>query len=151
MLLRLAGVKSDDRARVLSLAIAGQESEWIHRVQIGGPARSFWQFEAGGGVAGVLGHASSKDKIKAVCNELGVECKVSVVHRDMKDNDVLAASMARLLLFTDAAPLPGVGEVESGWEYYLRSWRPGMPHHGTWSARYKTARDVVSSMSIPVS
>lgn len=145
LLQRLAGVKSDDRARVLSLAIAGQESAWQHRLQIGGPARSFWQFEKGGGVVGVLTHPSSRDKIKAVCAELGVSCDVSTVYHDMANNDILAASMARLLLYTDPAALPAVGEVEAGWQYYLRNWRPGMPHPEAWPGRYGTAMGLVNN------
>lgn len=145
LLLRLAGVKSDDRARVLSLAIAGQESAWQYRLQIGGPARSFWQFEKGGGVRGVLRHPSSKDKIKAVCAELGVSCDEDTVYRDMADNDILAACMTRLLLFTDPRPLPAVGEVEAGWQYYLRNWRPGLPHPEAWAGRYGTAMGLVKN------
>jgi len=52
-LLEPLGVKSDARARLMLMAIAGQESAWEHRRQIGGPARSFWQFEGGGDVAEV--------------------------------------------------------------------------------------------------
>jgi hypothetical protein len=143
LLERLTGVKSDDRARVLSLAIAGQESAWEHRLQIGGPARSFWQFERGGGVAGVLSHPSSRDKIKAVCAALGVPCDVSTVYREMADNDVLAACMARLLLYTDPAALPAVGDVDAGWAYYLRNWRPGKPHPQTWPLRYAKAKELI--------
>ena len=40
-------------ARVLLLAIGLQESKFSHRLQIGGPARGYWQFEQGGGVRGV--------------------------------------------------------------------------------------------------
>ena len=42
LLARLTGIQSDARARVLVLAIAGQESAWMYRRQVGGPARSFW-------------------------------------------------------------------------------------------------------------
>lgn len=150
LLARLAGVKSDDRARVEMLAIAGQESAWKDRLQIGGPARSFWQFEKGGGVRGVLRHPSSKDKIKAVCTELGVSCDEDTVYHDMADNDILAACMARLLLFTDAAALPDVGRVEEGWQYYLRNWRPGMPHPEVWPARYGTAMGLVENTAVCV-
>jgi hypothetical protein len=143
LLEHLSGVKSDDRARVLSLAIAGQESAWQHRLQIGGPARSFWQFEKGGGVTGVLRHPASRDKIKAVCAALGVPCDVATVYREMADDDVLAACMARLLLYTDPAALPAVGDEAAGWAYYLRNWRPGKPHPETWPARYATAKGLI--------
>ncbi|WP_199533145.1 hypothetical protein [Thiopseudomonas alkaliphila] len=44
------------KAVVMMLAIGLQESRFIHRRQIKGPARGFWQFEKGGGVYGVLNH-----------------------------------------------------------------------------------------------
>jgi hypothetical protein len=143
-LLATHGVKSDDRARVELMAIAGQESAWQYRQQVGGPAHSFWQFEKGGGVAGVLGHPASRDKIKAVCADLGVPCDAESVYQAMIDNDVLAACMARLLLFTDPAPLPNVGEVQAGWDYYERNWRPGAPHPEAWPGRYGTAMGLVN-------
>lgn len=140
------GVQSDDRARVELMAIAGQESAWQYRKQIGGPAHSFWQFEKGGGVVGVLNHPASRDKIAAVCAELGVPCDAESVYQAMVDNDVLAAAMARLLLFTDPRPLPAVGEVMAGWDYYDRLWRPGAPHPDVWPGRYGTAMGLVNSL-----
>jgi hypothetical protein len=143
LLERLSGLQSDDRARVLSLAIAGQESAWQYRLQIGGPARSFWQFEKGGGVHGVLTHPATKLKIRDVCADLGISCDTATVYDRMANNDILAACMARLLLYSDPAALPAVGQVEAGWQYYLRNWRPGMPHPQTWPARYATAMEIV--------
>lgn len=145
LLQRLAGIQVSDQARVLLLAIAGQESAWKYRRQIGGPAHGFWQFEKGGGVAGVLSHPSSRDKIKLVCAELGVECTTEAVYQAIVDNDVLAACMARLLLWTDPAPLPALGDALGGWGMYIRNWRPGAPHPETWSARYATAFDEVKA------
>ena len=46
----LRGKFRSTAADVLLLAIGLQESRFEHRQQIGGPARSFWQFERGGGV-----------------------------------------------------------------------------------------------------
>ncbi len=140
------GVFSDDRARVLIMAVFGQESAWQYRQQIGGPAHGLGQFEKGGGVVGVLTHPASRDKIKAVCAELGVPCDAESVYEAMVENDVLAAAMARLLLWTDPTPLPAVGAVQAAWEYYARNWRPGAPHPEAWAARYKTAIDVVDSL-----
>lgn len=137
------GVKSDARARVLMMAIAGQESEWLHRRQIGGPARSYWQFEQGGGVLGVLTHITSRDRIRKVCDALDIPCTTAVVYEAMAWNDVLAACMARLLLYTDPHALPGVGDEAGGWKYYIDNWRPGKPHPQTWPARFETARQTV--------
>lgn len=146
LLERLCNIKPTAAARVELMAIAGQESAWLHRLQIGGPARSFWQFEKGGGVAGVLSHPASKPKIMLVCNELAIKCDVATVYEAMAWNDVLAACMARLLLFTDPRALPEVGKVEEGWQYYLRNWRPGAPHPDVWPTRYNIARTLVEGV-----
>jgi hypothetical protein len=141
-LLEPLGVKSDNRARLLVLAIAGQESAWQYRRQNGGPARSFWQFERGGGVAGLF-HAAP-DKLNAVCAELYVPFDPATVFEAMAWNDVLAASMARLLLWTDPAPMPEVGDIQGSWNYYERNWRPGAPRPNDWPALYGTAMGVLN-------
>lgn len=123
-------------ARVVTMTIAGQESRWTYRRQIGGPARSFWQFEKGGGVSGVLNHPSTVLKAKAICGVLDIESDMTTVFEAMAWNDTLACAMARLLLWTDPAPLPAVGDKEGAWQYYLRTWRPGMPHPESWSGLY---------------
>ncbi len=137
------GIKSGTNARLLVLAIAGQESAWKERRQIGGPARSFWQFEKGGGVAGLF--QSVPQKLAKICADLCVPFNPSDVFEAMAWHDVLAAAMARLLLWTDPAPLPQVGDVNAAWAYYERNWRPGAPHPDLWPARYGTASGLVSS------
>lgn len=143
----MSEVKIEDtkEARVMLMAIAGQESNWDARRQYGGPARSYWQFEKGGGVWGVLNHVSTKDKIKAVCDALDIPCDDSTVYEAMAWNSGLSCSMARLLLFTDAAPLPPVGAVQAGWDYYYRNWRPGAPHPEVWPDKYEIARKYVDA------
>lgn len=138
------GMGVDDKARVLVMAIAGQESAWEHRRQIGGPARSYWQFEKGGGVAGVLRHPASKDKIERLCMPLDIPCTVDIVYEAMAWNDRLACCMARLLLWTDPHALPALGARDAAWDYYIRNWRPGLPHPETWPARYGTAMSLVT-------
>ena len=44
---------------------------------------------------------------------------------------MLAAGLARLLLWTDPARLPGAADVEAAWQIYLRQWRPGAYDRGT--------------------
>ena len=141
---RRCAIKVSDEARVMVMAIAGQESNWQYRLQQGGPARSFWQFEKGGGVHGVLTHAASKDKIKTVCGALLISCDETTVYEAMAWSDLLAASMARLLLFTDPAALPALGAEQEAWELYLRVWRPGMPHPENWPRVYGMALDMVT-------
>lgn len=146
LLNRLTGLQSDNRARLLSLAIAGQESAWAARLQAGGgPARGYWQFERAGGVRGVLDHPATANRIKAVCEEINVNCDERTVYEAIAWHDILAACMARLLLYSDPRPLPGIGPTEPAWEYYVRNWRPGMPHHNTWELRYQAARVALGS------
>ncbi|CCH09467.1 hypothetical protein [Achromobacter xylosoxidans] len=134
--------------RVMLLAIGLQESRFTHRQQIGGPARGFWQFEKGtrasrGGVWGVFLHQASKDRLAALCKARSVACDPDAIYAALEYDDVLAAGVARLLLWTDPRALPAVGDVDAGWSLYLRTWRPGKPHPQTWPALYAQAMAVV--------
>ena len=131
------------KARMLMLAIGFQESRFEHRRQIGGPARGFWQFEQGGGVKGVLTHkASAYDAVK-VCYARGVGSSTKDVYERLEHDDILACCFARLLLWTDAHPLPMIGDVEGSWDYYERNWRPGKPHPHTWPGLYQQAHNLL--------
>jgi hypothetical protein len=142
---------ASDEARVLLLAIAMQESGLDHRRQInpqGKPiaslARGWWQFERGGGVAGVLAHKSSAEPAKQVCEALQIEpADAATVHEALAWHDHLAVCFARLLLWTDHRPLPDIGDETGAWDCYLRNWRPGKPHRERWSGIYEQAAAVV--------
>lgn len=127
-----------DEATVMLLAIGLQESRFRHRQQVGGPARSFWQFEKGG-IRGVLNHEASSSVARAVCQARGIMPTVQSVYARMLDDDLLGCAFARLLLWTDAAPLPRLGHQQAAWDYYLRNWRPGKPHPATWAGLYAEA------------
>ena len=135
-------------ARVLMYAIGLQESRFTHRAQVidgggKGPARGLWQFERGGGVAGVLRHPASRFWASSVCNARNTPAQPMNVWLALEADDVLAAAFARLLLFTDPSRLPAVGEQADSWGYYLRNWRPGKPHPRTWPECYETALKAV--------
>ena len=131
------------KARMLMLAIGFQESRFEHRRQIGGPAVSFWQFEEGGGVRGVLQHkASIYDAVK-VCHARGVGSSTREVYERMITDDLLGCCFARLLLLTDPRPLPVIGDMDGSWFYYLRNWRPGKPHRHTWDGLYDQAYNLL--------
>lgn len=123
-------------ARVMLLTIGLQESRFIHRRQIGGPARGFWQFEKGGGVRGVLNHASTREHAQAVCQARGVPATADAVYEELDKDDVLAAAFARLLLWSDPKALPPIDAEAAAWVLYQRTWRPGKPHPQTWPALY---------------
>ena len=86
---QLGGPVPTRAARHILLAIALQESgpALAARYQNSpsatpGPAKGFWQFEAGGGVVGVLNHAASRDLARKAC----AQCEVvssnnAAVHR----------------------------------------------------------------------
>ncbi len=130
--------RHDREAERMLLAIAIQESGLAHRVQMGGgPATSLWQFERGGGVAGVLRHRLTKAVAHDYCSLLLTEAAPASVHACMVNNDILACGFARLLLLTDPFSLP-VSSV-GGWACYLRTWRPGKPRPEKWTAAWGAA------------
>ena len=140
----LPGRMDTPAAHVMLLAIGLQESRFVHRRQIGGPARGFWQFEKGsrasrGGVWGVYLHPSSKDHLAALCKARSVACDPDAIYAALEYDDVLAAGVARLLLWTDPKALPPVGDADAGLALYLRTWRPGRPHPQTWPDLYRQA------------
>lgn len=126
------------------LAIGLQESALIYRRQFGnGPARGLWQFERGGGVAGVLQHRATAGFAADLCAVLDVRADPLEVWNQMERDDVLAAGFARLLLWSDPSPLPKIGDVDGAWELYLRTWRPGKPHVHAWRDNYNRAVEFV--------
>lgn len=125
-------------ARVMLLAIGLQESRFLHRKQINGPARGFFQFEMGG-VSGVARHHASKDHLRGVCDALHYD--VGEVYGPIADNDTLACAVARLLLWTHPKALPV--NAADGWAYYIELWRPGKPKIHTWAGFYEQARSII--------
>ena len=132
------------QAVALLLAIGLQESHFEYRRQFGnGPARSFWQMERGGGVHGVLTHPVSAKLAAGICAQRGVEQNDQAVWRAIERDDVLACALARLLLYTDPARLPAIGDAAGAWDLYLRVWRPGKPRPSEWAGNYAAALEVV--------
>ncbi len=129
-------------ARVLLLAIGLQESRLTHRRQINGPARGLWQFERGGGVRGVLNHTATERHADALCKVRNVLPTPEAVYAALEVDDVLAAGFARLLMWSDPAPVPTT--PDSAWAFYAyRTWRPGKPHRQTWDKFFQVAQDFV--------
>lgn len=130
-------------ARAQLLAIGLQESRFLHRRQINGPARGFWQFERAG-VVGTLKHVVSAASARNVCDVVGVAPGEGEVYGAIAYNDILAAAFARLLLRTSPKPLGAREEPEKGWALYIDAWRPGRPHRHTWDAFFDAAWDAVA-------
>lgn len=146
--LQLLPQKMDsDGARVMLLAAGQQESrfEWryqkVHGNPYGkGPARGFWQNERGG-VFCVMTNKATRTHAEAVCKALKVPFDQVLIHARLEFDDVLAAAFARLLLWADPKPLPGVdADHETAWQCYLRCWNPGKPRRETWDDYHAQAR-----------
>lgn len=137
----------DQRAVVMMIAIGLQESRLIHRRQIGGPARGLFQFERGGGVRGVLNHNSTRELSRSICTGMMGTDELNAVYDELEFSDQLAAVFCRLLLWTDPKSLPAIGDVQGAWDLYIRTWRPGKPHRGTWDTLYVQAVDFVESLN----
>lgn len=126
-----AGMRSRE-ATALLLAIGLQESAFKYRRQIKGPARGFWQFELGGGFRGVLRHSATAKHAKHLLTERRYSGMTeSEQFAQLEVDDVLAAGMARLLLWTDPKALPALHKPDDAFGYYLRNWRPGAYTRGT--------------------
>lgn len=143
---RCTGMSPDDRARVMLVAIGGQETNLAVRRQQpnNGPARGWFQFESGGGVKGVMTHGASSKQARQLCDGLVVPFDQATVYEALAWSDPLAVGFARLLLWTDAAALPAIGDQDGAWNYYLRNWRPGKPKPDAWPKHYQAAVQVVS-------
>lgn len=140
----LPGQLSSPEARAMLLAIGCQESAFEHRRQKNnGPARGFYQFERGGGVAGVLSHPLTGPLIRPVCATLRILPTPPSCHLAIQYNDVLATCFARLLLWSVPQRLPLPHEAQEGWDLYIDGWRPGKPHRETWDAHFAHAWRVV--------
>jgi hypothetical protein len=99
-----------------------------------GPAAGLWQFEQGGGCAGVLRHKASRSHAERLCAERGIAATPAALWAALPHDDVLAAACARLLLRTDHQKLPAYTHScaeQVYWEIYLRTWRPGAYHNGS--------------------
>ena len=142
-------VPNGKAAEALMLAIGLQESRFKARDQIVqgkaagqvGPATGYWQFERGGGVAGVMSHHLTADIARKAASDAGVPFERDAIWRHFATpaGDELAATFARLLLFTDPRSLPPatVAGEDEAWSYYVRNWRPGKPHRASWGAFWR--------------
>jgi hypothetical protein len=135
----LPGRMTSPGAVAMLLAIGLQESRFVHRRQIGGPARGFYQFEHGGGVVGVLQHRQTSQLIQGILDRLQYDHSSATSYTAIEHNDLLATVYARLLLWTIPHSLPKQEEYDRSWDQYIEAWRPGRPHRSTWNEFYRQA------------
>ncbi|MFZ0872162.1 MAG: hypothetical protein WAM90_15735 [Rhodanobacter sp.] len=137
-----------DQASVILLAIALQESGLRTRQQMGGPARSLWQEEQGGGVHAVLNNPATRIYMRGACSLLGIAPIESDIYAALLSDDQAGCVVARLILWADPQPLPAIGDVDGAWiAYSVRDWRPGKPKPDTWAANYAAAQACIAGVS----
>jgi hypothetical protein len=142
-------VPMSNAAKVLLVAISGQEAGWTARRQAGnGAAAGLFQFELGG-IGGVMEHPASRNLARAACQAANVTFDRLAVWASFQTaaGDYLALAFARLLLWTDAAPLPAATDQEGGLIYYKRNWRPGDFRPDDWPDNHAAARRVILGAS----
>lgn len=146
---------TSDKARCALLAISLQESDLAHRWQVlngggKGPARGLWEFEMGskaarGGVWGVYLHHASHELLRQLCRDVDCNFEPHAIWSHLEHSDILAAGVARLLMWTDRFSLPEVADEAGCWEMYAeRLWRPGRPHPLAWPANHRAAREALA-------
>lgn len=135
---------TSDTARGLLLCIGKQESDFATREQYGGgPAHGYWQFELGsessrGGVWGVYLHSASAGPLQYLCMRRRVPFDPEAIYESLLTDDILAAGVARLLIYTDPYALPT--EEDEAWTMYAdRTWRPGKPRPEDWPTNWDAA------------
>lgn len=156
--LLLPELMRSSQATAMLLAIALQESGALHRQQVHGPARGFWQFELNGIISVCLHPATQPHLMPALATlrypfdvktpEGGMDLNalkatVNALHQAVEHNDVLACIFARLNLWWLRDPLPERCHPDDGYRQYLDSWRPGKPKEKTWAANFQTAWDAI--------
>lgn len=144
--LRLLPAKMDSlKARAQLLKIGLQESLLTHRQQlIGGrpigPAAGLWQFELGG-ISGLLRHSMTRPHMEHLCKHYGLPLESLMIWRKIRQDDELAAAVARLNLWWHSAPMPDIDDEEASWQYYLFCWRPGAAKRDYENLRQKWGRN----------
>lgn len=138
----LPGKMDTPAARIIQTAIGLQESALQFRQQLHGPAHGLWQFELEG-VRGVMTHTACQALAEAAAEVRGCEITPEAVYAAIVTDDVLAAVIARLLLWSDPAPLPALGNLSGAWDYYMRNWRPGKPRPNVWAWNYSLAEGIL--------
>lgn len=122
-----------NNAAVMILAIGYMETAYTARRQYGnGPARGFWQMEPGAtaGFRGVFNHSGTFMHARTLAASRGYHnWSLGAMFERLEHDDIFAAGMARLLLWTDPYRLPT--NAVDGFAAYIRTWRPGAYARGS--------------------
>lgn len=148
-LLLLPSRMTSPAAVAMIVAIALQESALKYRRQIRGPARGYWQFELIG-VQGVFKHHVTEEMARGIMRILDYKPTPEVAYKAIEHNDVLAAALARLLLWQHPDPLAdGRMDIQTGLNQYVKQWRPGRLRANKWEPSYTDAWNTVRTVYRP--
>ena len=147
---------SSPEASAMLLAIGLQESQFMHRRQLIGANRNWWDSLRGPatgffqleiiGIRGVLEHHTTGPMARSVLQLFGYPTDdLKTIREAIVHNDILSAAFARLALWRHPVRLPGEQDHFRGWEQYLEIWRPGKPHPERWNKNFDRAWGIVNS------
>lgn len=134
------------QARVMLLAIGGQESGYRTRQQDNGPAHGLWQNERPIQQL-LIDNKASAAEVYALCKSRAVSPLAHDMYWALLTDDIFAADIARLILWCNAEPLPELGDCAGAWRYYDQTWRPGKPRPADWPDNYRAALAAVTGTS----
>jgi len=146
---RLPAAMNTQQSRLMLMAIAGQESGWANRTQVGGPARGFWQFDMTA-ILDILAHPVCGPLAISACAMWDVPADPTTIYEAIAWHDPLACHMARLLLLADPAALPAIDDAADAYACYTRNWRPGVERPEAWPAIYAQALALVNVTTPPL-
>ena len=89
-----------------------------------GAAYGFWSTTAQSDLLYLASLLESDQRVAVDTVHKYAAATSAIVADDVCRGDVLAAGLARLLLWTDPSRLPRLGDADGAWQLYVRTWRP---------------------------
>lgn len=135
-----------DQARVQVLGDGLYESGFRTRIQApNGPAHGLWQFQINA-IRLVMWNAATSAACAALCEACGVKFGPTAIYFAIADgaHDVLAAGLARLIVWADPQPLPAIGNAPAAADCHQRCYRPGAWDESRYIALYPQAVEAVA-------
>lgn len=134
-----------DAARCQMLGDGLYESGYVTRQQIGGPAHGLWQFEPNG-IRAVMHNNATGNEVLIACQKCGVRFGSTMIYFAIAsgEHDVLAAVLARLILWACPKPLPRIGDAQGAWDYHDITYRPGAKDPARYVAGYPQAVEALA-------
>lgn len=128
------------QARCQMLGDGLYESGYTTRQQVNGPAHGLWQFQPNA-IRLVMHNNATGNELLIACQKCGVKFGSTMIYFAIAsgEHDVLAAVLARLILWADPKPLPPIGDAYAAAECHQRCYRPGAWDEGRYLRLYPQA------------